>query len=59
MNHAITQIENQVGPNTKYHLFLYQRIASLQLIMQDLDAVENTFFKQIEVAEKTRDRLKS
>jgi hypothetical protein len=29
------------------------------MILQDLDGVEQTFCKQIEIAEKTRDRLKS
>ena len=48
---AIRDVEAQVGENTKFHLFLYQRVASLQMLTKDLPAVEDTFKKCIEVAE--------
>lgn len=47
-------MEKQVGPNTNFHLFLYQRIASLYLIQRQLPQVEETYQKCIEVAEKAK-----
>lgn len=57
MQETISNVEKQVGPYSKFHLFLYQRIASLHMIMKDLDSVELTFQKSIEVAEKTHERI--
>lgn len=51
LNDTLKQIEEQVGPNTNFHLFLYQKIASLQIIQRDIPAVEDTFKKCVDVAE--------
>ena len=40
MQDAIKAIELQVGPHSRFHLYLYQRIASLHMIMRDLEKVE-------------------
>ena len=45
------EVEQQVGPNTNFHLFLYQKIASLQIIQRDLGSVEETFKRCVDVAE--------
>ena len=50
----MTQVEEQVGANTNFHLFLYQKIASLQIIQRDILAVEETFKKCIDVAENAQ-----
>ena len=54
---TMTEIEDQIGENTNFHLFLYQKIASLQILLYDLEGVEESFKKCIEVAEKTRTPL--
>lgn len=46
-----------MGPNTRFHLFLYQRMASLYLIMNQLDQVEEMFKISISVAENSKERL--
>ena len=51
------EVEQQIGMNTNYHLFLYQKIASLQIIQDDLEGVEESFTKCVEVAEKSKTRL--
>ena len=48
------EIDNQVGPNTNFHLFLHQKIASLHLMNRDILAVEDTFKKCVEVAENAQ-----
>ena len=48
------EVEQQVGPNTNFHLFLYQKIASLQIIQRDLGSVEETFKRCVEVAENAQ-----
>lgn len=48
------EIDNQVGPNTNFHLFLHQKIASLQLMNRDILAVEDTFKKCVDVAENAK-----
>lgn len=57
MEASIKALEAQVGPYSRFHLFLYQRIASLHMIMQNLEGVEESFKKSIEVAEKTTEPL--
>ena len=54
---TMTEVEDQIGENTNFHLFLYQKIASLQILLYDLEGVEESFKKCIEVAEKTRTPL--
>ena len=51
---CVTEVESQVGPNTNFHLFLYQKIASLQVIQRDLGAVEDTFKKCVDIAENSK-----
>ena len=53
----MAEVEAQVGENTNFHLFLYQKISSLQILMFDLEGVEKSFKNCIEVAEKTRTPL--
>ena len=53
LNDAVKSIEQVVGsPYSKFHLFLYQRMASIQQIIGDGQQVENTFRKCVETAEK-------
>ena len=54
LNDTLREVGDQVGPNTNFHLFLYQKIASLQIIKRDLNAVEETFKKCIDVAENAK-----
>jgi hypothetical protein len=51
MNDTVTAVEAQVGPHSKFHLFLYQRMASLHMLLSELDGVEHMFKKSIDVAE--------
>ena len=51
LHDTLKEVEDQVGPNTNFHLFLYQKIASLQIINGDILATEDTFKKCIDVAE--------
>jgi hypothetical protein len=44
-------VEDTIGKHTNIHLYLYQRIAGIQRILKDLDGVEETFHKCIDVAE--------
>ena len=48
---TLKEVDAQVGPNTNFHLFLHQKIASLQVIQRDIPAVEDTFKKCIDIAE--------
>ena len=50
---TVVAVEKQVGPNTKFHLFLYQRMASLHMLLHDLGGVEEKFKRSVEVAEST------
>ena len=52
LHDCVKEVDGQVGPNTNFHLFLYQKIASLQIMDRDILSVENTFKKCIDVAEK-------
>ena len=53
LNDAVKVVENAIGSqNTAYHLFLYQRMASIQQILGDGQSVETTFVKCVETAEK-------
>ena len=51
LHDTVKEVHQQVGQNTNFDLFLYQKIASLQLMTLDLPAVEDTFKKCIDVAE--------
>ena len=42
---TMTEVEDQIGENTNFHLFLYQKIASLQILLYDLEGVEESFKK--------------
>ena len=37
---TMAEVEAQVGENTNFHLFLYQKISSLQILLFDLEGVE-------------------
>ena len=52
-------MEAQIGPNTNFHLFLHQKIASLQVMDRDILAVEETFKKCIEISENAAVPLNS
>jgi tetratricopeptide (TPR) repeat protein len=54
---TITEVENIIGKHTNYHLFIYQRMASIHMMLRDLESVENTFQKCIEVAEKATSQM--
>ena len=51
---TMNNVDAIVGQNTNFHLFLYQRIASLQIIQRDILAVEDTFKKCIDCAEQSK-----
>jgi hypothetical protein len=59
MHDTVAALEAQVGPYSKFHLFLYQRMASLHMLLSELDGVEHMFKKSIEVAEQTKTMLSS
>lgn len=40
LHDAIKAIEVQVGPNSKFHLYLYRRLASMHMMLGQLDEVE-------------------
>jgi tetratricopeptide (TPR) repeat protein len=53
LREAATNIEQVVGSaHTQYHLFLYQRMASIQQMLGDINEVEGTFRRCVETAEK-------
>ena len=54
LNDTIQNVEDIIGQNTNFHLFLYQRIASIQIIKRDILAVEDTFKKCIDCAESSK-----
>ena len=51
LHDTLKEIDEQVGPNTNFHLFLLQKISSLQIIKRDILGVEDSFQKCIDVAE--------
>ena len=40
---TMQEVENVVGPHTKFHLFLYQRMASIHMIQDNHEMVEKRF----------------
>ncbi|CDW76305.1 UNKNOWN [Stylonychia lemnae] len=53
LQETIDEIEGTLGDkNTLYHLYIYQRLASIQTILKEPYAVENTFKQCIETANK-------
>lgn len=40
---SIQEVESVVGKNTNFHLFLYQRLASIHMLQQDFKSVEKRF----------------
>ena len=59
LKEALQEVEAQIGPNTNFHLFLHQKIASLQVMDRDILAVEETFKKCIEISENAAVPLNS
>eukprot|EP00347_Sterkiella_histriomuscorum_P004387 403360655 len=56
---CITDIENVIGnTHSPYHLYVFQRIASIQTILQDAPGVESTFLRCTETANKLYPRNK-
>ena len=54
---TMREIEAQVGENTSFHIALYFRMASIQRIQRDILAIEDSFKKCIEVAEKSQAQI--
>jgi tetratricopeptide (TPR) repeat protein len=52
LEQAVKEVESVVGQNTNFHLFLYQRLASIHMLQLDFNSVEKRFQQCIEVAEK-------
>ena len=52
LNESVQEIEKTIGNHTKYHLLLYQRIASICEVMRDDKGVEEIFLKSVETASK-------
>ena len=53
LSDAATNVESIVGSgHTQYHLFLYQRMASIQQMLGDVGQVESTFRRCVDTAEK-------
>lgn len=40
LENTISEIENVVGKNTNFHLFIYQRMASIHMLQLNFDKVE-------------------
>lgn len=53
LNDTIKEIDKTIGLNTNLHLYIYQRIAGIQQILGDRDAVEETFQKCIETSKNS------
>lgn len=51
LQETLTDVEKAVGPHSQFHLFLYQRMASLHFLLQDLQSVETIFKQAVVVAE--------
>jgi len=52
LGEAIKVVESAIGSqSTAYHLFLYQRMASIHQILGDGPSVEQTFIKCVQTAE--------
>lgn len=47
------EVDQSVGKNTSYHLYILQRIAGIQKIKRDLDGMEETFTECINIAENS------
>lgn len=47
---TIAEIENVVGKNTNFHLFIYQRMASIHMLQLNFDKVEQRFKQCIEIS---------
>ncbi len=59
LKETIAEIEGVVGTkHTAYHLFIYQRLASVQKLLQDDKGVEQTFQQCVETANKIYPRTK-
>lgn len=59
VNDTITELDKQVGNNTNFHLFLYQRLASMHMLERDLLQVEDVFKKCVDVSENVSKNLKT
>ena len=56
---TITEIESILGKKeTVYHLFVLQRLASIQKILQDAPGIEETFQVCVDIANKLFPRNK-
>jgi len=51
LQQTLDQIESQVGSTSPFHLFLYQRMASIYTMKHDLNKVEECLSKCVTVAE--------
>lgn len=51
LKRSVQEVEDVVGPNTNFHLFLYQRMASIHMLQLDFESVEQCFRKCVDVAE--------
>ena len=49
---TMKELDTNVGKNTNLHLYINQRIASIQKITKDLSGVEDTFQSCIQIAEE-------
>ena len=49
---TMKDLDSNVGKNTNLHLYINQRIASMQKITKDLAGVEDTFQSCIQIAEE-------
>lgn len=54
---SIAEVESVVGKNTNFHLFLYQRMASIHMLQLNFEKVEHRFKQCIEVAESGKKSL--
>lgn len=54
LHQTVKEVETQVGPSSNFHLFLFQRIASVHLMLGEIEKVEETFQKCVTVAENVK-----
>jgi len=52
MEETIKEVEKIVGPNSIYHLFLHQRMASIYMIQSKHKQVEKSFVQCVDIAVK-------
>lgn len=54
LHDTISSIEAQAGPNSKFHLYLYRRIASVHMLLGEPEGVEEAYKRCITISESIK-----